>query len=220
MSTFIINLNDTIAMSDSAIVELAKVVSTCQPCVQETETNCYDVIIVVFICAAIVLVALITKWAVLSWKDAEINAVNKERKEKEDKEKEDSKRKQKADLLGKHLDFLKENASKDEKWIEDYKEVIASFKEALQNEIIKCDVMNNYCSGSDKEKIIGILEKQMEFLKSIGFRSNAEAEKEYQRVLAYLIEMSQTDKMDKITQADLLGEQKDDPSSKQSSDKS
>ena len=41
---------------------------------------------------------------------------------------------------------------------------------------------------------------------------NAEAEKEYQRVLAYLIEMSQTDKMDKITQADLLGEQKDNPS--------
>ena len=58
MSTFIINLNDTIAMSDSAVVELAKVISTCQPCVQVSKTNCNDVIIVAIICVAIVLVAL------------------------------------------------------------------------------------------------------------------------------------------------------------------
>lgn len=220
MSTFIINLNDTIAMSDSAIVELAKVINTCQPCVQEAETNCYDVKIVAIICAAIVLVALIAKWALWSWKEAEQEASKAEREAKEEKEKVESERKLKADLLNKHLDFLKENASKDDKWIEEYKEVIASFKKALQSELKKCDVMNCYLSGADKDKIIEILEKQMEFLKSKGFRSNAEAEKEYQRVLAYLIEMSQTDNMDKITQVDLLGEQKDDPSSKQTQDKS
>ena len=53
MSTFIINLNDTIAMSDSAVVELAKVIGTCQPVMREAETNCQDVWIVVFICAAV-----------------------------------------------------------------------------------------------------------------------------------------------------------------------
>lgn len=41
MSTFIINLNDTIAMSDSAVVELTKVISNCQPYFQEVETIQY-----------------------------------------------------------------------------------------------------------------------------------------------------------------------------------
>ena len=162
MSTFIINLNDTIVMSDSAIVELAKVVSTCQPCVQETETNCYDVKIVVIICAAIVLVALIAKWAVWSWKRAERKAADAERKAKKIKEEEESERKIKSDLLDKYIELMKE-----------------------------------------KKTIL-----------------NSEAGQEYKQVLAYLIEMSQTDKMNKITQADLLGEQKEGPSSKQSSDKS
>ena len=56
MSTFIINLNDTIAMSDSAVVELAKLVSACQPCELEAQTNCNDVWIVVVVCATIVIV--------------------------------------------------------------------------------------------------------------------------------------------------------------------
>ena len=240
MSTFIINLNDTIAMSDSAVVELAKVISTCQSCVQEAETNCNfavvelgkvigtcqscvqeaetnceDVKIVAIICAAIVLVALIVKWAVCSWKKSEKDAVDAERKAKKEKEKEDSERKQKADLLGKHLDFLKENASKDEKWIEGYKEVIASFKEALQNEIKEYDNMYYHKSVDDKNKIIEILEKQLEYLKDNGSRSNAKAEKEYQRVLAYLIEKSQQNKMNEITQKDILGEQKEGTSSEQ-----
>ena len=42
----------------------------------------------------------------------------------------------------------------DRKWIEEYKEVIASFKKALQSELKKCDVMNCYLSGADKDKII------------------------------------------------------------------
>ena len=83
MSTFIINLNDTIALSDSAVVELAKVINTCQPCLREVETNCNDVKIVAIICIAIVIVALIARCAVLSWKDAEIKAANAEREAKE-----------------------------------------------------------------------------------------------------------------------------------------
>ena len=92
MSTFIINLNDTMAMSDSAVVELAKVISTCQscvqeaetncnsavvglgkvigtcqPCVQETETNCCDVIIVVAICVTIFFVVGLVAWVLKIW---------------------------------------------------------------------------------------------------------------------------------------------------------
>lgn len=67
MNTFIINLNDTIAMSDSAVVELAKVISTCQPCVQEAETNCNDVKIVAIVCGAIVLLAIIAAIVISLW---------------------------------------------------------------------------------------------------------------------------------------------------------
>ena len=212
----------TLLLSSQCDSVVTKICGGVIPVVKETYeagTSENDVYIVAIICATIVVVAWIAKIVILSWKNQDFQEKENEREEKRNKEKEDSIRKQKADLLGKHLDFLKENASKDEKWIEDYKEVIASFKEALQSELNKCDVMNYNINGSDKEKIIGILEKQMEFLKSIGLRSNAKAEKKYQRVLAYLIEMSQADKMNKITQADLLDEQKDDPLSKQSLNK-
>ena len=93
MSTFIINLNDTIAMSDSVVVELAKVINTCQPCVKEAETNCQDVWIAGIICLAIVLVALIAKWTICSWKDADANTLKEERYEKARKEKEVAQRK-------------------------------------------------------------------------------------------------------------------------------
>lgn len=72
MSTFIINLNDTIAMSDSAVVELAKVISTCQPCVQKAETNCYEVMIVAIVCGAVVLLAIIAAIVISKWHKKEV----------------------------------------------------------------------------------------------------------------------------------------------------
>lgn len=97
MSAFILNLNDTIAMNDSLFLELAKVMNSCQPCVQEAETNCKDVLIVAIICATIVLVALIAKWAIWSWQDGVITSKEQERKDKEEKEVAECKRKQDAD---------------------------------------------------------------------------------------------------------------------------
>lgn len=97
MSAFILNLNDTIAMSDSMLVELAKVMNSCQPCVQEAETSCNDVKIVAIICVTIVLLALIAKWAICSWQNAVITSKKQERDDKESKEKEDSARKLDAD---------------------------------------------------------------------------------------------------------------------------
>lgn len=59
MSTYIINLNDTIAMYDSAVIELAKAINTCQPCVQETQTSCNDVKIAIILCVSVILVTFI-----------------------------------------------------------------------------------------------------------------------------------------------------------------
>ena len=63
MSTFIINLSDTVALSDSTLIELAKVLNSCQPCIQEAATNYDDVRIVYVTCLAIVLVVLIASVA-------------------------------------------------------------------------------------------------------------------------------------------------------------
>lgn len=67
MNTYIINLNDTIAMSDSLSVELVKDVNTCQPCFQEAETNLQDVWIAGFICATMVLVVGLVVWVLCIW---------------------------------------------------------------------------------------------------------------------------------------------------------
>ena len=127
MSTFIVNLNDTIAMNDSAVVELAKIVSTSNSC--EVETNWQEVAIVGIICLAIVIIALIAKWALWSWKDAEIKAAEKER-DKNESEADIAKRKQKADCLRKLLDFLEKRTSKKEEFRDDesryYIEVLQS----------------------------------------------------------------------------------------------
>ena len=110
MNTFIINLNDTTALSDSVVAKIIKLSEASQPVVTEAGTNWADFAIVGIICLAIVAVALIAKCAVLSWKKAEIAFKEKERNDKEAKEEKDETRKQKANLLNKLLDFQKELA--------------------------------------------------------------------------------------------------------------
>lgn len=56
MNTITICLNDTVALCDSTVIELAKLVNSGQPCIQEAQTNCYDVIIVGTICGTIALI--------------------------------------------------------------------------------------------------------------------------------------------------------------------
>jgi len=74
MSTFITNLNDTIVLSDSTLVELAKIVSTCQPCVQEAQTSCQDVELIKWICITLVMVAIVFSVAMLIWQWRSIKA--------------------------------------------------------------------------------------------------------------------------------------------------
>ena len=195
MSTFIINLNDTIALSDSAVVELAKVINTCQPCLREVETNCNDVKIVAIICIAIVIVALIARCAVLSWKDAEIKAANAEREAKEN-EADIAKRKQKADLMDKYLDFLKSLTScKEYVSIDDY--------EKLRKEYLKKMIELKQCVGEGTQNDLQeTIEKVINNEKTV-IKVDEDRSKHYQRVLAYLIELSQKDNFNTINRADL-----------------
>lgn len=148
MSTFIINLNDTITMSDSAVVELAKVINTCQPCVKEAQTNCNDVWIAGIICLAIVMVALIAKCGLLAWKSKEIEAADAERKAKET-EANIAARKQKADALGKLLDFLEKNTTTEEYSKEEGKRIKKLTDFTSKESQYYIDVLKTVVKGGD-----------------------------------------------------------------------
>lgn len=93
MSTFILNPNDTMVLSDSIIVKATKAASVCQP----VETNYFDVCIVALICLAFIVVAWIAKCAICSWQKANIDLKKKELDDKRTKEREESERKQNAE---------------------------------------------------------------------------------------------------------------------------
>lgn len=97
MNTFIINLNDTTALSDSVVAKVIKLSEACQPVMTEAETNCYDVAIVGIICAAFIIIAWFVKCTILSWKDKTSEAADNERQYTKDKEKEESDRKREAE---------------------------------------------------------------------------------------------------------------------------
>ena len=107
MSSLLLNSDTIIVVSDSILAKLVKTAELSQG-VNDAETNSYDVLIVFIICAAIVLVALIAKWILRSWKNAELESLKEEFKNKREKEETDCMRKQKAELLGKELDILKD----------------------------------------------------------------------------------------------------------------
>ena len=58
MSTVVFKVSDTIASRDTSFVKVENLDHLCQPIFQEAGTNCQDVAIVFFICAAIVVVAM------------------------------------------------------------------------------------------------------------------------------------------------------------------
>lgn len=113
MNTFIFNLKDTTALSDSAVVELVKVLTNSHPMATEVETNCNDVTIVTIICLTIVFVALILGWGFWSLKNKEIKAEKNEQESKRTNSNKESARKLRADCIGKLLDFLEKNSSEE-----------------------------------------------------------------------------------------------------------
>ena len=151
MSSIIINLNDTVAMSDSTLLEMAKIFDSCQPCVQEAATTCNDVKIVGVICATIILVTLIVCGVFCFLKCKESEEKNYERESKKLKEEKDYKRKQRADLIekllsvhqkrcdyylidkdGKRVDKDKNPMEVDKNAVEDYIKAIEKYIEGYQ----------------------------------------------------------------------------------------
>lgn len=171
MSTIVINLNDTIASYDTIVVKLAKVGDVCLPIVNETRTNCYDAQIAKMICWAVVMVALIAAVAILLWKSIDTWYKNHELNFKAEKENIESIRKQKADLIDKYLDFLKEETK----------------------ETISMDEFEKSIDEAKKGPICDLTEKLSAFFKSGKEKMVADPQKkaQYKLVLEYLIELSQ-----------------------------
>lgn len=111
MSTLILNLNDTVAMSDSTLIELAKLVNASHPCVQEAATNWLDFAIAAIICVSVVVIACYGICRFFSNKEAERAAQENANEEKKTKDEADKKAKQKSDMTDKLVDFLKDQAS-------------------------------------------------------------------------------------------------------------
>ena len=111
MSTLILNLNDTVAMSDSTLIELAKLVNASHPCVQEAATNWLDFAIAAIICVSVVVIACYGICRFFSNKEAERAAQKNANEEKKTNDEADKKAKQKSDMTDKLVDFLKNQAS-------------------------------------------------------------------------------------------------------------
>lgn len=58
---------DVVILRDTIITNVVKVIDSCQPCVQEAETNCNDVAITFFICLAIVAITAIIGNTIKEW---------------------------------------------------------------------------------------------------------------------------------------------------------
>ena len=79
MSTYILNPNDTIALSDSIVVKMTTAADACQMCVNEVATNWADVEVVKYICVAAVAITLIVSIAVLIYSLKKISAEQRQK---------------------------------------------------------------------------------------------------------------------------------------------
>ena len=133
MNAVILNLNDTIAMSDSTVVELVKALNACQPCIHEAETSCNDVKIVGIICIAIVIVAIVAVIGFLYWKNMEIKAGQEERNFQKTKEKDECQRKQDANNINRSN--MLEDEERKRKYAKEDKELERKY--AIEDEELK-----------------------------------------------------------------------------------
>lgn len=79
MSTFILNPNDTIVMSDSIVAKAAKTADACQAYVNEAATNWADVEIVKYVCITVLSVSLIVAITVYLCYIKQVNAAQKQK---------------------------------------------------------------------------------------------------------------------------------------------
>ena len=115
-------MNTLIIIRDTISANVVKVIDSCQPCIQTTETNCIDVAIVVIICLTILFfTGIITLALYLNKKDNEkaSNMIDKLKEEKKTLENSLIKEKENNNQSTKALEILKEfvalSKCKDEK---------------------------------------------------------------------------------------------------------
>ena len=166
MSTFIVNANDTIVVSDNIVVKTSKLFEVMQPVVKEAETNCNDVTIAIIICATAVLIVLIVAVAARLWrkqsKDEAIE-LNKQKqqhekdmkeREFEHNEKEDNRKKvQYFEKLAKEQEHErgKNNYQKYEEFVEKMVN-LAKNSEGTINEDILIKLFETFDTFKDKFK--------------------------------------------------------------------
>ena len=108
MSTFFLQANDTLVMTDTIMVKLTNSTSTCMSCLDKLATNQADVDIATVIMLGIVAIAIISFVGLILMK-RNANRFKKESEERKRKwEEEDKDRKQKSELLSMKLELLKE----------------------------------------------------------------------------------------------------------------
>lgn len=67
-------MDTLLILRDTITDHVIKVVDTCQPCVQEAETNCKDIAIVAIICGTILIIAIAAMFTFHQWKKKEHEA--------------------------------------------------------------------------------------------------------------------------------------------------
>ena len=101
-------MDTLLILKDTITAHVVKVIDTCQPYVQEAETNWKDVIITAIICTAIVIILCYGIFKFYQWQEGVIKAKETDANNKRNQENEEKNRKWKADLLEKKLQILKE----------------------------------------------------------------------------------------------------------------
>lgn len=109
MSTFILEANDTIVISDSVVMKFTESANACLSCAKESATNWADLEITKWIMCGIAVIVAICMLGYIIVKLIDVySKVCQERKKKEWEEKE-ADRKRDRELLDRKLDKLKES---------------------------------------------------------------------------------------------------------------
>ncbi|MCH5312179.1 MAG: hypothetical protein J1E57_09550 [Prevotella sp.] len=155
MSTFLLNPNDTIVMSDSIVAKVTKAADACQMCVNEAATNWADVEIVQQICCSLIQIACIIVVGYVFIKIIDAILTYCSEKTKRQWIVEDRNHKRNADLLDRLLDLQQKRSTpyivdKDGNWIDkdknqlkENREIVNAYISMLEEHLTKQDETEN-----------------------------------------------------------------------------
>ena len=168
-------MDTLLILRDTITTNVVKVVDSCQPCIQEAETNCQDVAIVGIICFTIIVIMMYGTRQFFKNKAKEReyqkgresqhrnwDVEDKNRKDTEERKKRnwqvvDQKYKRKDDLLYKYLEFMKEQTQEGEEKSNSnvYRQILEHLIELSQqnkiNTFTKKELYQNIENDSNEE---------------------------------------------------------------------